>query len=854
MTTEAGQIVHDSGTFRALQRAYLSKLWSEASEGTTPQSDAARSIVASTRAAARLDGNLPAPLATWRSEASAGASFNLELGRVASESVGSDGLTVNMVKALDWDLRARLAAAVRRTVVGEVQVPPSWTEDKVIPIKKDKDAAPRAKGLRYLRQGALLQKIAAHTLRDSWRPLPPWVLGGLARCRPDDIAEVVRACAVLATEWTNPAWSCTVGAADVYRAYDSVGFTETAKVLSSLPPEAGPVFATPLFEGKVNLEGATEGEGSLRPQVGVRTGAVESGMLLAQILAAALGHLPAQWAAKGWAFFPPEVGASCFLWVDNIFVLGQSEEAVLEMIADVGESLRQRGFFFKPSSLEVMRCGRAPTTHGAAVIPGRVGTGPEGEVLQMRRVGAMAVLGYKPQASGHEREELEHHLRQADRAWFGIRRVVSARWASAAARFKALAQRLWPIALPPGCGAWALSKADCQALRAWELDKIRKVLRIPHPRSTDDAASAHRRLEIIAGKLSAMCGEPRLLDRYFGSVHARASNWAKDRNAAQPMWRWCTEAGDVAAWRALAPTMHYLDRENRSAWRRSAPGRPRVTWAELVTELTAGGWTIASRNTLPACQDFVLAGLRWAGAPANRHGAHARSTSPGQTAARANIHTLIPWPDVCVGGELLVQTFTDAQILANAMRGQAVPPPSACASLALAGRRFWHLRVKGGVAWPLGEPVMWIPRELNQAADHLATMAAPHGHSRWFAPDISGHVTAPTARLLAFSDGSSSEQGVGWAAMVAGPGETEWRILAVETWRGTTGARTVPEAEAEGVAAASGLLNALLGKGDANASPGLGPVVPEAAIAEATRMLRAAWPATWPLGRPPGRN
>ena len=227
MTTEDGQQVYDIVSFAGLQTTYLSRLWAAAPVGEAHLSAQAAAAMTGARAAARLDGRDPRCLDAWSSDAAAMATFSLELGSITSHSVGTDGPTVTMLRALDWDQRAGLDQAMRRTVSGEMRVPHSWTTDKVVAIRKDKVPAPRAKGLRYLRQGALLQKVAARTLRDAWRPLPPWVLGGLAGSRADDVAEVVRACATLAAEWSNPAFACTIGAADVFRAYDCINLNES---------------------------------------------------------------------------------------------------------------------------------------------------------------------------------------------------------------------------------------------------------------------------------------------------------------------------------------------------------------------------------------------------------------------------------------------------------------------------------------------------------------------------------------------------------------------------------------------------------------------------------------------------
>ena len=111
-------------------------------------------------------------------------------------------------------------------------------QDSVVAIKKDAVLPPSARNLRFLRQGALLQKLAASTLRDSWAPVAPCFLGGLPACRTGDVAEVLRGVAQVAATWSRLEWRAVLGAADVHRAYDSVPLRATADPLRTMVWEA----------------------------------------------------------------------------------------------------------------------------------------------------------------------------------------------------------------------------------------------------------------------------------------------------------------------------------------------------------------------------------------------------------------------------------------------------------------------------------------------------------------------------------------------------------------------------------------------------------------------------------------
>ena len=751
-----------------------------------------------------------------------------------SGAPGTDGIQAEMLRALDFELRAGFAASMRATVVGDAVPPDSWKRDIVIPILKDRVAAPRASNLRYLRQGALSQKLAARSLRDRWRPVCPWFLGGFPRCRTADVAEVLRAAAQLSATWSDPRLHAVLATGDVFRAYDSVPLAATMETLGAQSAEERIVYGTPLLQGRV--EGAAaDAPLTLEPTIGVRTGAVESNQLLAQVLHRTLAHLPARWAANGWLFFDPAVGPSIFAWVDNIYLAATSHDAATDMMADIGEALQTQGLRLKPTSLQIMQCGRrGPVVQGAVPLPARAGLGPTGDALTLQRVSAMPVLGFHVQMDGRARDELDFHLRRADRAWFSLRRLATSKWVPSRARQHLLSSRVWTIAIPPGAGAWALDKADVQALRQWELGKVSQAHRLRHPRSCQDIGAAFRRLEALAARAALEAATDRLVDRYFGAVYDRAAAWADNRNCCQALWRWACQAGDEVGWQTLAPAFQRLDPRNSRSWRHSAPGRPRLTWAALVSELTEGSWTVAIGGPLPSRGQFIARGREWAGIPA--HVAQVPA-APGAQVARPA--PALPWPKAPVQPVTTgrrVQMFTDARGLAEAACGQATAPQLAQATLRAALESLWRLRVDGDATWILHEPLCWISRELNGAADFLATCDLSEGEHFW----RTTQGDQQSALRVAFSDGASSDAAQGWAAFVASRTVQGWRVTAAHAWRGPPATHTVPVLEAAGIAAAAKLLEA------PSAEPALLHRLPSATISQVQQLLSAAWPIEWP--------
>ena len=167
------------------------------------------------------------------------------------------------------------------------------------------------------------------------------------------------------------------------------------------------------------------------------------------------------------------------------------------------------------------------------------------------------------------------------------------------------------------------------------------------------------------------------------------------------------------------------------------------------------------------------------------------------------------------------------------------------ASLHEALSQLWRVRMECDVAWILAEPIAWVPRELNQAADHLATCAAAQGLSAWFMPP-SGH-GVDTSCVIAFCDGSSNAEGQGWGACLACRTIGGWTVVAAEAWRGPQGTHTVPALEGLGMAAATRLLLTFLGlRGSREASPPDTAALGLPCVARAGELLRMSWPPSWP--------
>ena len=131
--------------------------------------------------------------------------------------------------------------------------------------------------------------------------------------------------------------------------------------------------------------------------------------------------------------------------------------------------------------------------------------------------------------------------------------------------------------------------------------------------------------------------------------------------------------------------------------------------------------------------------------------------------------------------------------------------------------------------------------------DHLATCDMLVGEYVWVAMEVpTDTLTGNDARLLAFSDGASGDAAQGWGAFVAAATPSAWKIVAARIWRGPASVRTVPVLEAQGIAAAAGLLRHLVVSGGELRTEQPLLSLPVAVVQQAQRHLQSTWRAAWP--------
>ena len=265
-------------------------------------------------------------------------------------------------------------------------------------------------------------------------------------------------------------------------------------------------------------------------------------------------------------------------------------------------------------------------------------------------------------------------------------------------------------------------------------------------------------------------------------------------------------------WRGVAAELKHADPRNELGWQHARGGRPAPDWEEPLVRCVGADW--ASRfvlDTAPPTQELVaklLVAYGQSAAAARVTGAAAMAERPGRKrpiwAASAAESAFAE----CGGAGWHVEACMDAAAAVEALTGRTRPPSGDAAAEAWGSTcELISSAWLEGARWRARLPVRWVPRELNRAADALATMALRTQTGRWWA-ELAELVEIRRADVAAdrpsavriFSDGGRRGTAAAAGAFVAlldrrGRGRG-WRIAALAAVR-MDGA-TVPVAELRG--------------------------------------------------------
>lgn len=730
----------------------------------------------------------------------------------------ADGLAGTMLRELAWDQKMGFAQALRYAGGGWSCIPRCWLTDRLWPIRKAKTLRPTASQLRYIRQGALGAKTLLRAALTAVPAQPSWAVGGRPGGRTTDVVGAITETTFQANQWSDTERTVAWASADIARAYDNVPQDKASEAVRNWPDPAPELIDTLMRHGQAALQG--ESGARLRPTLGLRTGGVESGRVLAQVLEPGVGALIERWrrvgAGRWFGARPPML-----LWVDNFFVPGRSEAEAVGMIMEIVGVLAELGMRLKDDLVEVLVAGERNTRQYSI-------QGPDGRQYTVRRVTALPVLGSIVDYKGDTATAAEHARARASKVWHMHKRTLCSKRVPRKVRLKLWAEAVLPVAAPADAAGWHLTRPMMAAARGWETRHLAMLLHLrPPPTAFDDSSefAAWRRTARRATEsaLSA-AGVQTVAGRIFHAVWERA-NTKEDQHdsVGLAIWRHAEREGDARLWRVLAPALARADPRNTHGWRHRAPGRPLKAWSECVHDI----WGDEAGRPWRQCEQEALEWAAGRGGPRDGEARPPRAPhddrpreGPEHGAADQGA-TQLPADDrefdlARAGVGFVAELVVDAKGVADAAALTAEWPRECASQLATLVEHCWRAAALG-LSWRgvRGDPVVWRSREFNAAADALTHIARDSGDHEWYADraTFAGLAALAKHRRVAvrfFSDGGADERASAWGALALAWLGGQWRILAARAAR--SGTDSVPLCEAKGLAhAASWLENVVHG-------------------------------------------
>ena len=178
---------------------------------------------------------------------------------------------------------------------------------------------------------------------------------------------------------------------------------------------------------------------------------------------------------------------------DNVILFAKDISMMQTMVNDVSyclaqykDSLAKSYFQWKPSSLEFMVSGSFIDTSDTQLL-----TYSDGVALPYKQKLQLIVLGSCLDNAGHTRTSIDYNLGRAESHYFKHQQTLRSPVISVAQRLQAWHRTTLAVACYTS-QSWHLSKSVISALRTWELQMLRRVLRLKR-RPTDSSMDYNKR-------------------------------------------------------------------------------------------------------------------------------------------------------------------------------------------------------------------------------------------------------------------------------------------------------------------------------------------------------------------------
>ncbi len=131
--------------------------------------------------------------------------------------------------------------------------------------------------------------------------------------------------------------------ADIFKAFDSLHHASTVAALedSSVPRRIGHAFLRALLSRRVHILAAGSSAEDIPVRYGGVQGAVETPTIFDLLFIFAFQHLPEKWRREGLGYTDDDFHCSLCIWADDFIVVASSQAALLTMMWDIENALRQ---------------------------------------------------------------------------------------------------------------------------------------------------------------------------------------------------------------------------------------------------------------------------------------------------------------------------------------------------------------------------------------------------------------------------------------------------------------------------------------------------------------------------------
>ena len=421
---------------------------------------------------------------------------------------GSDGVVVEMVRALSWSTLLWLYLLFLVRLGGwETERPGSMRHISLLPVKQKF----------YIR--ALQSAV-----RRERKPHETNILGYEPGRSTAGVTATLRQVLNKATEWCVGAF---LASADVEGAFDGIKHDDVVKALlqKGVHPESvcSLLRESSDLKGRINLPGAPMSPAFLCAR-GTRQGSVEGPDMWNQVLDNALREPASRWESEGIGFMlakdyrkgKKRRGSSgedvkdegrvhhYLCWADDLYAMAGTMKHLTHILEDKTNAIERLGMRWKEKSLTIVAGVLTEYEPGDTVEIISYG----GVRWIWRVVEGMEALGTWLDNRGCSEASMWHRISKANSMFYAKKALFCDPKLPVKKRIEAFYSTCVPAALH-GAGEWTYTQSMFQALRIWELGKLRRVLCLRR-RPNEGWVDYMKRTGVIAARQLKKHGQQRV--------------------------------------------------------------------------------------------------------------------------------------------------------------------------------------------------------------------------------------------------------------------------------------------------------------------------------------------------------